>query len=99
MGGEYWRRRFYPCLGVICKDFYLLPSALLILNLQELPSTDGATGANINTPNHKLIAVLHSAHGVHDVNTVVWCPREGFEDLLATSGDDGAVRVWKVKSP
>ncbi|TFK41587.1 WD40-repeat-containing domain protein [Crucibulum laeve] len=43
-----------------------------------------------------LIAHMPSAHGVHDVNTVTWCPREGYEDLLATTGDDGSTRVWKV---
>ncbi|KAJ7873360.1 WD40-repeat-containing domain protein [Mycena olivaceomarginata] len=46
---------------------------------------------------HKLIAQLPSAHGVHDVNSVAWCPRQGFEDLLATTGDDGATRIWRVK--
>ena len=45
---------------------------------------------------HRVIAKVSQAHGVHDVNTVVWCPRKGFEDLFATAGDDGAVKVWKV---
>lgn len=39
---------------------------------------------------------MSSAHGVSDVNTVAWCPRTGYEDLLATAGDDATVRVWKV---
>ncbi|KAF8211525.1 WD40 repeat-like protein [Mycena galopus ATCC 62051] len=46
---------------------------------------------------HKLIAQLPNAHGVSDVNSVAWCPRQGFEDLLATTGDDGATRIWRVK--
>ena len=32
---------------------------------------------------HRVIAKVYQAHGVHDVNTVVWCPRKGFEDLFA----------------
>jgi len=62
-----------------------------VWELSEPPSADRTA------PSHKLIALLHSAHGVHDVNTVSWCPREGFEDLLATSGDDGTARVWRIK--
>jgi WD40 repeat protein len=78
--------------------FDLRLSASLIVYPQE-PSADRTAGVNMGTPSHKLIALLHSAHGVHDVNTVTWCPREGFEDLLATSGDDGAARVWRIKYP
>ncbi|KAA1476178.1 WD40 repeat-like protein [Dentipellis sp. KUC8613] len=47
-------------------------------------------------PTHRLIAKLDDAHGVYDVNSVAWCPRKGYEDLLATAGDDGSARVWKV---
>jgi cytosolic iron-sulfur protein assembly protein CIAO1 len=39
---------------------------------------------------------MSSAHGVNDVNTVVWCPRAGYEEFLATAGDDATVKVWKV---
>ncbi|KAJ7601057.1 WD40-repeat-containing domain protein [Mycena floridula] len=45
---------------------------------------------------HRLIAQLDSAHDVHDVNAVVWCPRPEFQDILATAGDDGAAKVWRV---
>ncbi len=64
------------------------------LNLQE-PKSDGGT-SKVTPLTYKLIASLDSAHGVHDVNAVVWCPRTGFEDLLATTGDDGLAKVWKV---
>ena len=37
-----------------------------------------------------------SSHGVHDVNSVRFCGREGWETLLATAGDDGIVRVWEI---
>ncbi|KAJ7285080.1 WD40-repeat-containing domain protein [Mycena rebaudengoi] len=44
----------------------------------------------------RLIAQLTAAYGVHDVNSVVWCPRAGFENVLAATGDDGATRIWRV---
>ncbi|KIJ30512.1 hypothetical protein M422DRAFT_61703 [Sphaerobolus stellatus SS14] len=44
----------------------------------------------------KLIAAIPSAHGIADVNSIAWCPRPGMEDILATAGDDSAVRIWKV---
>jgi len=44
----------------------------------------------------KLIARISSSHNVADVNTLSWCPRSGMEDILATGGDDFAVRVWQV---
>lgn len=50
----------------------------------------------LSSPSHRLIGHLQSAHSVYDVNSVVWCPRKGYEDILATSGDDGSIRVWRV---
>jgi len=47
---------------------------------------------------HKHIARHFSAHGVSDVNSVVWCPHNGFRDLLASAGDDGLVRVWRIST-
>ncbi|CAA7268490.1 unnamed protein product [Cyclocybe aegerita] len=67
---------------------------VLIWELSE-PALEESS-AIVKPPTHKLIANLKSAHGVHDVNSVVWCPRKGFEDLLATTGDDGYTRIWKI---
>ncbi|KAF8801066.1 WD40 repeat-like protein [Phlegmacium glaucopus] len=50
----------------------------------------------LSPPSYRLIGHLQTAHGVYDVNCVVWCPRKGYEDILATSGDDGSIRVWRV---
>ncbi|KAL1732257.1 WD40-repeat-containing domain protein [Schizophyllum commune] len=47
-------------------------------------------------PIHRLIAEYSDAHGVHDMNAIAWCPRDGFQDLLASAGDDGVARVWRV---
>ena len=69
-------------------------STRLILYQQEPTPEEKAVKAV--PPAYKLIASLDSAHGVHDVNTVVWCPREGMEGLFATAGDDGNVKVWKL---
>ncbi|KAK0446507.1 WD40-repeat-containing domain protein [Desarmillaria tabescens] len=42
---------------------------------------------------HRMIAKLECAHDVYDLNAIVWCPRAGFEDMLATAGDDGVCKV------
>ncbi|KAJ3517507.1 hypothetical protein NLJ89_g455 [Agrocybe chaxingu] len=68
---------------------------VLIWELSE-PASEDESPTAVRPPTHKLIANLKSAHGVHDVNSVVWCPRKGFEDLLATTGDDGYTRIWKI---
>lgn len=47
---------------------------------------------------HAIIARVDAAHGVHDVNSISWCPRPGMEDTFATAGDDGHVKIWRVKS-
>lgn len=62
----------------------------------SLQSTPPSAESGKSTVSHQLIAQLSSAHGVSDVNTIVWCPRSGFEDVLATAGDDGFVKVWVV---
>jgi WD40 repeat protein len=72
---------------------FLLGAYLCDLGSQDPPST---ASTKATPPSHKLIASLSAAHGAHDVNSVVWNPRSGFEDLLATTGDDGCTRVWKV---
>ncbi|KAH8101851.1 WD40 repeat-like protein [Cristinia sonorae] len=47
---------------------------------------------------HRVVTRLDSAHGVFDVNSVVWCPREGLEDIFGTAGDDGHVKIWRVSA-
>ncbi|KAJ6616485.1 WD40-repeat-containing domain protein [Mycena sp. CBHHK59/15] len=73
-----------PCLGWVAAV-----GGDGVIRVWELSEQD-------TTLNQKLIAQWPAAHGVHDVNSVVWCPRQGFEDLLATTGDDGATRIWRV---
>ena len=45
-----------------------------------------------------LIARIENAHDVSDVNSIAWCPRNGYEDLIASVGDDGVAKIWKVVS-
>ncbi|KAG2053138.1 WD40 repeat-like protein [Suillus hirtellus] len=44
----------------------------------------------------KLLARVSGAHDVNDINSISWCPRLNHLDLLATAGDDGLVKVWRV---
>ncbi|RSH92443.1 Cytosolic iron-sulfur protein assembly protein [Saitozyma podzolica] len=68
-------------------------------------ATETKTEANTETPTESAatvrmypVAAVREAHGVSDVNSLSWCPRgEGKgKGLLASCGDDGTVRVWRV---
>lgn len=56
-------------------------------------------GDNEDAPHirHSIITRIDAAHGVHDLNSIVWCPRPGMEGTFATAGDDGHMKVWKVQ--
>ncbi|EJF63623.1 WD40 repeat-like protein, partial [Dichomitus squalens LYAD-421 SS1] len=69
-----------------------------IINVWELGVGPSAKDPSRKTLTQKIIAKITNAHEVHDVNSIVWCPRKGFEDLFATAGDEGVVKVWKVAS-
>ncbi|KAI0340354.1 WD40 repeat-like protein [Trametopsis cervina] len=45
---------------------------------------------------HKIIARLDGAHGVHDLNAIAWCTRPGMEGIFATAADDGHTKVWRL---
>ena len=53
-----------------------------------------------NEPGVQLQAVkvteVSSAHGTSDINSVAWYPNEDHADWLASGGDDGSVRIWRV---
>ncbi|KAG0740379.1 hypothetical protein G6F57_001525 [Rhizopus arrhizus] len=48
------------------------------------------------SPIYKNIATEQDAHGVYDINGVSWFPHETHGDWLATVGDDGMVRIWRL---
>ncbi|CEG69381.1 hypothetical protein RMATCC62417_05467 [Rhizopus microsporus] len=49
-----------------------------------------------DSPIFKNIITEKDAHGVYDINGVSWFPNERHGDWLATVGDDGIVRIWRV---
>ncbi|KAF7331714.1 putative cytosolic iron-sulfur protein assembly protein 1 [Mycena kentingensis (nom. inval.)] len=63
------------------------------IRVWEISDNEDATALQ-----HKLIAEHPDAHGVHDLNTVSWCMRPGLEDMLATTGDDGETRIWRIET-
>lgn len=44
-----------------------------------------------------MLSKMRSGHGVYDINSVAWCARKGLENYLASCGDDGSVKVWRVQ--
>ncbi|ETW75790.1 hypothetical protein HETIRDRAFT_412162 [Heterobasidion irregulare TC 32-1] len=64
------------------------------INVWEL--TESANATSRTPPDSKLIARIENAHGVADINSIAWSPRKGYEDFLATTGDDGTARVWRM---
>ena len=34
--------------------------------------------------------------GGNEVNSIAWCPLEANANLLATGGDDGLIRIWRL---
>ncbi|KAH7882398.1 WD40-repeat-containing domain protein [Phlebopus sp. FC_14] len=67
------------------------------INVWEITESSPQPTAR-RTLDSKLLASISSAHDFSDVNSVQWCPRLGFEDLLSSAGDDGSIRIWKVVS-
>jgi WD40 repeat protein len=59
------------------------------------PSGDSNLNGS-NLPSSRLLSKLQDAHDVHDVNCIAWCPRSGFENTLATAGDDGNINIWRI---
>src|SRR5580765_5689579 len=98
MAGRYGRRRQDTSLGARGSFLAFMTSYHILSAVFQEPTSAEAISAESPPLKHKLIASLEAAHGVHDVNSVAWCPRQGYEDLLATTGDDGHTRIWRVVS-
>ncbi|KAF9585393.1 hypothetical protein BGW38_002596 [Lunasporangiospora selenospora] len=43
-----------------------------------------------------VLAATKNAHGTSDINSVAWYPSEEHGDWLASGGDDGFVRIWRI---
>lgn len=77
-------------------------------NDEPLPS-DAEAEANANADiseaavprtTFSVLAVAEAAHGVYEINHVCWANTGadgGGREVLLSTGDDGAVRVWKVE--
>ncbi|KOS19598.1 putative cytosolic iron-sulfur protein assembly protein 1 [Escovopsis weberi] len=57
------------------------------------------------SPSWSVLTKMPLAHGSYEVNHVTWCrrydsgsTRKGEEEMLVTSGDDGLVKAWEVKT-
>ncbi|KZS89270.1 WD40 repeat-like protein [Sistotremastrum niveocremeum HHB9708] len=62
-------------------------------------SIKALTNPTSHVPLVELIASREDAHGIYDLNAVAWAPHTTtgeMEGVLASCGDDGVVRVWKV---
>ncbi|KAH9825985.1 putative cytosolic iron-sulfur protein assembly protein 1 [Teratosphaeria destructans] len=63
---------------------------------------DDASGGGVLTE-WIVVAAVEDAHGVFEVNHVVWAPRadpgtrEEGEEVVVSTGDDGEVRVWTLE--
>ncbi|KAI1005085.1 putative cytosolic iron-sulfur protein assembly protein 1 [Podosphaera aphanis] len=58
-------------------------------------------GASIETQWY-IIGILGSSHGPYEVNHITWCGRwdngrQGEEEMVVTTGDDGSVKAWKIE--
>lgn len=68
----------------------------------EGEATDGGKEADSDTGTEwHVLTTLKMGHGPYEINHVTWCPRfdggrKGEEEMIVTTGDDGAVRVWAV---
>lgn len=56
-----------------------------------------------DSPKWQLLTTVKNAHGPYEINHVTWCRRydsgaedRGIEEMLITTGDNGAVKPWKV---
>lgn len=72
---------------------------IIVFQIESSQSSDGVTPSTTPaavkvTP----VAAVRDAHGVADVNCVSWLEREDGKGrgVLASCGDDGSVRVWRV---
>jgi len=60
--------------------------------LKENQDTGSTAESQILSPSFDLICTVHRAHE-EDVNAVAWNPTR--PELLASAGDDGAVKLWR----
>ncbi|KAJ1965872.1 Cytosolic iron-sulfur protein assembly protein [Dispira parvispora] len=60
------------------------------------PNSPADQAADNTTPYFVLGDRVDTAHGVADINHVAWNPSAKYGDILASAGDDGVIRIWRV---
>ncbi|KAG0166882.1 cytosolic iron-sulfur protein assembly [Apophysomyces sp. BC1034] len=65
-------------------------------NAIRIFAKDDKSPQDANAPTYTSIADVQDAHGVHDINGVSWFPTAAHADWLASVGDDGLVRIWRL---
>jgi cytosolic iron-sulfur protein assembly protein CIAO1 len=53
-----------------------------------------------NPTEWKVVATVEAAHGIYEINHVTWAKRadrQGEEETLISTADDGSVKVWSIK--
>ncbi|KAF3930766.1 Coronin-1A [Dactylellina cionopaga] len=77
----------------------------IIVYREEAKTNDSQTaaiGSEGNLKEWKIIAQVNAAHGVYEINSIVWCPKwdkQGVKtegDVLLSTGDDGIVNVFEL---
>lgn len=71
-------------------------------DVKEIPEMQSPPGS----PKWQLLTTVKNAHGPYEINHITWCRRfdpgsdvRGIEEMLITTGDNGAVKPWKVVQP
>ncbi|EPS37426.1 hypothetical protein H072_8856 [Dactylellina haptotyla CBS 200.50] len=76
----------------------------LIIVYQEIKIDNLQPQFGSSSPEWKIVAQIPAAHGVHEINSVAWCPKwdnEGLktkEEVLLSAGDDGVVNVFEFET-
>ncbi|KAH6568415.1 hypothetical protein BASA50_005356 [Batrachochytrium salamandrivorans] len=71
-------------------------NCIIISKLDEGTSLGTSPDGNrSDTPTLSKVSTQVDAHGLSDINCVVWCPIKEFERYLASTGDDGIIRIWE----
>lgn len=45
--------------------------------------------------NWEIETIQQSAHGVHEINCVIWAKLDNNEEVIISAGDDGYVNIWR----
>ncbi|KAH8906719.1 WD40 repeat-like protein [Coniochaeta sp. PMI_546] len=68
------------------------------------PADVKKSGAQAASNTWRILGTVANGHGPYEINHITWCKRfdpgterRGVEEMLVTTGDDGAVRPWQIR--